>query len=161
MEGGCDWGVSNEFFFSKLGLLLGINVVFIVAARYRIRNWRAFGPHFIVLTALTAWNYSDEYCRNYYSHPNGSIGQMTAELMAFAVLGIAIVTQMRIHRCLHLVLALLSWNVLHVGTFYVGLLFFDHWTWTHTLWIIGVLVTTALIIRMRHRERGTTKPAAA
>ena len=31
MEGGCDFGDSNIYFFSKLGLLVSLNVAFVVA----------------------------------------------------------------------------------------------------------------------------------
>ena len=32
MEGGCDWGKSNVFFFSKLCLLIALNLVFVMVS---------------------------------------------------------------------------------------------------------------------------------
>ena len=160
MEGGCDWGNSNIFFFSKLGLLLGMNVAFLLAWRRRITDWRGFLPHFLVLGALTVLNFSDERCAHYYGHPNGSIGQMTLEAAAFAALGIAIVTRVPLRTFPRAMLALLAWNALHVAAFYAGLLFTNHWTWLHTIWIAAVLsaATVAITRRQRRRDRTDARP---
>jgi hypothetical protein len=146
MEGGCDWGASNEFFFAKLGLLLAMNLVFILAWCRHVTDWRAFLPHFAVLALLTAANYSDEYCRHYYTHPNGSIGQMTAEAIAFGALGVTVLTRVTVRNAIRAALALVTWNAFHIGTFYLGLLFADHWTWLHTSWIVAVLGATAAAV---------------
>lgn len=111
MEGGCDWGVSNEFFFSKLGLLLAMNLVFIVSWVRGVQGARGFLPHFIVLALLTLANYSDEYCRHYYSHPNGSIGQMTTEAIAFGLLGVTILSCIRVRTLLRLGIVVLAGTV--------------------------------------------------
>jgi hypothetical protein len=134
MEGGCDWGMSNIFFFCKAGLLVALNLVFIIAWIRRVESWRGFLPHFGILAVLAALNYSDEYCRNYYSHPNGSLGQMIVEAMAFAALGVALL-RFRIR----LPLVIVLWNAAHVAAFYLALLVANHWTWTHTFLIVVIL----------------------
>lgn len=153
MEGGCDWGLSNEFFFSKLGLLVAMNVVFVGAWLHRVHDWRGFVPHFIVLALLTVANNSDEYCRDYYSHPNGSIGQMTGEAMAFGVLGVTILSQIRIETAARLTVAVLAWNALHVAAFYFALLFANHWTWLHTIVIVTNLAAAATGVCRAKRMR--------
>jgi hypothetical protein len=143
MEGGCDWGVSNAFFYSKLGLLVTMNLVFVFGWLHRVRDWRGFLPHFSVLALLTLSNYSDEYCRHYYSHPNGSIGQMTAEAMAFGVLGVSILSRIRIRNAVGLTIALLAWNSFHIAVFYLALLVTNHWTWLHTAMVVVITLSSA------------------
>ncbi len=139
MEGGCDWGESNVFFFSKLGLLIGINFAFIVAWFSGVKSIRAFLPHLIVLGALTVLLFSDPGCDAYYGHPNGSIGQMTLEAAGFSATGIALLRRFQTHSRLLLVPLMLAWNGLHIAVFYIGLTFTHHWTWLHTGWVAGVL----------------------
>lgn len=68
---------------------------------------------------------------------------MTAEAMAFGALGVAILTRIAMKNATRAALALVTWNVFHVGVFYLGLLAADHWTWLHTSWIIAVLGAAA------------------
>jgi hypothetical protein len=144
MEGGCDWGRSNEFFFSKLGLLLGINIAFCIAWRHHLRSFLGFVPHLLVLAMISVLYRSDPGCDRYYSHPNGSEGQMTVEAIAFALLGFALLHRFSESRLRSLVVPLLVlWNGFHVGVFYLGLVFTNHWTWLHTGWIAGVLIIAA------------------
>src|SRR5688572_26855254 len=74
MEGGCDWGESNLFFFCKLGVLVCLNVVFIAAARRGISSRLAFVPHLLVLAFIVARELSYDGCDDYYSHPQGNFG---------------------------------------------------------------------------------------
>jgi hypothetical protein len=102
---------------------------------------------------------SDPDCDRYYSHPNGSLGQMTVEATAFAILGIALVRHFAASpRRLLAIPLIVGWNALHVGVFYLGLLFTDHWTWLHTFWIAAVLVGTACTLR---RTRDSSELASA
>lgn len=146
MEGGCDWGGSNIFFFSKLGLLLAMNIGFMIAWQKNVRHALGFTPHFVVLFVLTLANLSDGRCDTYYSHPNGSTGQMTLEAAAFAWLGAALLAALP-RTVPRLVAALVAWNGSYVAVFYLGLIFTNHWTWTHTFWIAAVLGIAATAIR--------------
>lgn len=148
MEGGCDWGNSNIYFFSKLGLLLAVNIGFALAWAYRVRCPLGFVPHLFVLAMLSWFLRSDPRCDRYYSHPNGSIGQMTVEVMAFTALGLATLDRFAATaKRLTVVPLLLAWNATHVSVFYLGLYLADHWTWTHTLWIAGTQMMVALALR--------------
>jgi hypothetical protein len=144
MEGSCDWGGSNIFFFSKLGLLVALNIVFVIACRSRVTEWRAFAPHFAVLVVLAILNWSED-CPGYYSHPNGSFGQMIAEGIAFAALGSSMA--LRIRRWLHIAVTILAWNALHVAAFYASLNVANHWTWAHTACVMLLLTIPILLIR--------------
>jgi hypothetical protein len=161
MEGGCDWGNSNIFFFSKAGLLVGMNLVFIAAWFLRVQDWREFIPHFAILAFLTVFFYSDADCRHYYSHPNGSIGQMTAEAIAFGALGVAILSRARVRTAGRLAGTVVLWNGAHVGAFYLALLVTNHWTWLHTFLIVAMLggVAFAITRTLGRRERGLQRPA--
>ncbi len=72
MEGGCDWGQSNNFFYSKLGTMAALASGFIVAWRARVKGLLAFVPHYCVASLLAWATRSGERCDTYYSHPNGS-----------------------------------------------------------------------------------------
>lgn len=146
MEGGCDWGDSNIFFFCKLGLLVALNLCFVVAWWLGVRRVSGFLPHLAVLACLTLANVSGGRCDTYYSHPNGRIGQMTLEALAFSTLGMALLRRVTRRTQPRLVAALLAWNGLHVVVFYSGLQFANHWTWAHTFFIVGVLGVVALLI---------------
>ena len=147
MEGSCDWGGSNVFFFSKLGLLLGLNFAFYISWRYRLRSFLGFLPHFVVLAVLSLWLLSDPECEHYYTHANGSFGQMIIEAMAFAVLGIALLHRFAdsSHRVL-VVPLLIAWNAFYIGIFYVFLGITNHWTWLHTGLIAVILLVTSLVV---------------
>ena len=56
MEGGCDFGWSNVFFFSKLGLLISLNAAFVVAWIGGVRHFLGFAPHFAVAVSLALLN---------------------------------------------------------------------------------------------------------
>ena len=139
MEGGCDWGESNVFFFSKLGLLLGINFAFVVAWLSGVRSIQGFLPHLVVLGVLAVLPLSDPKCDTYYGHPNGSIAQMNAEAAGFSVAGIALLRRFKTHPRRLLVPLILAWNGFHIGIFYLGLTFTHHWTWLHTAWVAVTL----------------------
>ena len=146
MEGGCDYGVSNIFFFSKLGLLVALNVAFVVAWFGSIRGFLGFVPHFSVALWLAVLNWSGGRCDSYYSNPNGSVGQMILEVAAFAVLGIAVLMRWQRGGARPLVLTLLGWNFVHVSYFYLGLALFPHWTWLHTALVTLSLIATAGLV---------------
>jgi len=147
MEGGCDWGESNIFFFCKVALLVTINAAFAIAWLTNVRSVRGFVPHFVVLTIFTLLNLSGGRCDTYYSHPNGSFGQMSFEAMAFAFAGIALVTTARSRSLVTMLLMLFAWNAFQVGVFYLGLTFTNHWTWTHSFFIALVLTLSGAALR--------------
>ncbi|MCU1246044.1 MAG: hypothetical protein JWN02_1954 [Acidobacteria bacterium] len=151
MEGGCDWGDSNIFFFSKLGLLLALNLVFIIGWRARLRRMSGFIPHLLVLALLAVVERSGGHCDSYYSHPNGSIGQMVLECIAFALLGMSLLAVSEKRPWGDLLAILAAWNALYVGTFYAWLPLTNHWTWLHSILIFGTLVTLAMLIALASR----------
>ena len=144
MEGGCDWGESNVFFHSKLGLLIALNLVFVAAWRAGIREVAGFTPHVMVLLYVTLDNLSGAGCDSYYSHPNGSIGQMTLEAIAFAAIGMSMLTLRSRRTNGRLLAILLAWNGFSVAVFYAGLVFTNHWTWSHTWFICLVQAFVAI-----------------
>jgi hypothetical protein len=137
MEGGCDMGESNIFFFSKLGLLVALTFALGLAWRRRVIGFAPFLPHFLVAVALAWDNRSGGRCDTYYSHPNGSIGQMVVEVMAFAAVGVMLLNRWGGSSTRQLAIVAAGWHVLYVAAFYVWLLAFQHWTWNHT-WAVGV-----------------------
>ncbi|MBN1517088.1 hypothetical protein JXA32_11035 [Candidatus Sumerlaeota bacterium] len=134
MEGGCDYGRSNVFFFGKLGAILCLNLCFLVSWKLQIKTFIGYIPLivFLVITAINSWR--DETI-GYYSHPNGSMGQMILEACSFAVLGIAIVQRFSQSIPRRWPLAMLVWNLFYMVVFYFWLLIADHWTWLHTVLI--------------------------
>lgn len=159
MEGGCDWGASNIFFFSKLGLLLALNLVFSVAWRSRVSQAMAFLPHLLVLGCLVVAEPSGGDCDTYYSHPNGSIGQMVLECMGFALVGMSILAHVGRRTWPRLFSILAFWNALYVGVFYAGLVFTNHWTWLHTVFIFSCLATVAVVIAQLSPRHEVPHPA--
>lgn len=153
MEGGCDWGNSNIFFFSKLSLLVAVNAAFVITWYLARVSPVAFVPHLVLLVTVAAVFDTDLGCSDYYSHPNGSTGQMMVEAAAFIVLGLAF-TLHRNRRSLTLAVGVLVWNGVHLLVFYAGLTFTHHWTWLHTWWIAAALCSMAEGLR-RLRRRGT------
>jgi hypothetical protein len=156
MEGGCDWGASNIFFFSKLGLLLALNIVFSVAWRSRVCQPMGFLPHLLVLGCLVVAERSGGDCDTYYSHPNGSIGQMVLECIGFALVGMSILVHAERRTWPRLFAILAFWNALYVGVFYTGLMFTHHWTWLHTAFIFSCLATVAVVIALLSEARSTS-----
>jgi hypothetical protein len=167
MEGGCDWGDSNLFFFSKLGALVAVNVAFVVSSRRSPTRPGAFLPHLLLLCWLGWMLRSGGGCDTYYSHPNGSGGQMALEIAAFAVLGLALVPLVRYRRARTVTAALVGWNWIHVGLFYIWLEVADHWTWEHTwllcgsMLVLGALAMTANNLRRRGIGAATQLPLSA
>jgi hypothetical protein len=143
MEGGCDWGVSNIFFFSKAGLLLALNVAFVVAARSASRPLPGFLVHLLVLAALAWGNQDAGYCESYYGHPNGNVAQMVVEGMAFAGLGMALLPWARGRSWPVVALLTVAWNAVHVAVFYAWLADTAHWTWRHTWEVAATLLVLA------------------
>lgn len=142
------------FFWSKLGLLLTLNIAFWVAWKNRVHHLAGFAPHFALLTWIALANLSGGECDTYYSHPNGSIGQMTLESMGFSILGLTIIRKWRYRGRYALALAVTCWNGLHVALFYAGLTFTNHWTWTNTFFVTGGLLAFSLgATRLEYREQ--------
>jgi len=69
MEGGCDWGESNVFFYSKLGLMLSLTYAFSVAWRRGVRDASGFAPHLVLAGVLAYATRSGAACDTYYSPP--------------------------------------------------------------------------------------------
>ncbi|MCP3102451.1 hypothetical protein LZ198_26615 [Myxococcus sp. K15C18031901] len=161
MEGGCDWGWSNVFFFSKGVLLLVLNVCFLVAARGRVKPWPDFLPHLLLLTAVVAWNPHVERCDSYYGHPNGSLAQMVVEGLAFALLGMALLGRARECSWRRLAVLALAWNAFHVFMFYAWLAVTDHWTWLHTGLVAASLLAPAVALAGVDLARARRAPVTA
>ncbi len=146
MEGGCDYGESNVFFFAKVSLLVTANLALVVAWRRSPASWSGFLPH-LALLGLMAWVFrSGGHCDTYYSHPNGSIGQMTLEMACFAFLGVTLGRALATAHWGWRVAATVAWNALHVGLFYLFLKVAAHWTWQHTGLLGGFMVAIALLL---------------
>ena len=156
IEGGCDWGWSNVFFHSKLGLLAALNIGFVIGWRRGVEGFRGFAPHFLVAVALAAANWTDAQCATYYGHPNGSLGQMILEAAAFAFAGVAILVRGPAAGRAALTVALLVWNLVGVGVFYLWLTLTTHWTDAHT-----ALVVASLVLAGTAWLRFGLRPAAA
>ena len=162
LEGGCDWGASNEFFFAKLGALAAANFAFVVAWRRRVSARSPFVPHFLLLVSLAIVYRSGGRCDTYYSHPNGSFGQMALEIAAFCFAGLWLLpwTRGRSWRAPAAVLA--GWNAAHVGLFYAALEVTPHWTWLHTALVGTALVAAGgLAEGVRRLLRRAPRPGAA
>lgn len=140
MEGGCDMGESNIFFFSKLGALIAVNFAFVVACRRESLRSYSFLPHVLLLCWLGWYYRSGGRCDTYYSHPNGSIGQMALEIAAFGVLSLAVLPLVRGRALRWSIGALALWNATHIGLFYLWLSVTDHWTWAHTWLMCGSML---------------------
>lgn len=152
MEGGCDWGDSNIFFFSKLGALVAVNCALLYASRRKAIPLASFVPHLLLLAGL-GWTLRQSGCDTYYSHPNGSLGQMALEIGAFAVLGLAVLPWIRGRGSAAVATAALLWNGFNIAAFYTWLAVEPHWTWAHTAWIAGTLLIAALVLEGLRRNR--------
>jgi hypothetical protein len=142
MEGGCDMGESNIVFFSKLGILMVLTFAYVLAWRRRVGGFAPFLSHFVVAAALAWIGRSGGACDTYYSHPNGSLGQMVVEVSAFGAVGIMLLNRWAGGSSRTLVATLVGWHALYVASFYVWLAVVPHWTWRHT-W--GVVLTMLLV----------------
>ena len=149
LEGGCDWAGSNIFFFSKISLLLTINLAFLVASRLEPLPPRTFVPHLLLLAFLGLAARSGQECDTYYSHPNGSFGQMVLEAAAFAILGLALLPKVRAGSFAKVLVACALWNIAHVALFYLWLPLADHWTWWHTTFLCASLLAAAAVVSAR------------
>lgn len=161
MEGGCDWGASNIFFYSKVGLLLAGNLAFAVCARAPAEALRGFYLHLAILLAIALLTLSGGGCDTYYDHPNGSIGQMVVEAMAFSVLGLGILPLVQGRSALVVLAALATWDATHVGTFYSWLAVTNHWTWLHTALISATFLVLAFTAEAVYRKWRSPAPAQA
>ncbi len=161
MEGGCDWGNSNIFFFSKLMLLLAINVCFLVAVRAGSKPLPGFLPHLLLLAVMASLFTDAGRCDTYYGHPNGNHSQMILEGMAFAALGMSLLSVTRGRSWPVLAAFALTWNAVHVAAFYGWLAVTDHWTWLHTQLVCGTLLALAVGGQLWARRRQYVMAAVA
>ena len=101
-------------------------------------------------------------CDFYYSHPNGSLGQMVLEVAAFAALGLSGLRLPTGRGWFRLCGAVFAWHALHVGTFYAWLRFYEPWLWLHSVAVAATLLLAALglrrMLRSRARPGRTTAP---
>jgi len=146
LEGGCDWGLSNLFFFSKLGALVAVNFAFFWAWKRRVRRLWPFAPHVLLLLLLAVVYRAGGRCDTFYDHPNGSFGQMAFELAAFAALGLALLPALRGRGWGAFLTVWIGWNALHGGLFYVWLEAAPHWTWLHSTLLGGSLLLPAVAL---------------
>lgn len=146
LEGGCDWGLSNLFFFSKLGALVAVNFAFVWAWRRRVGRLWPFAPHVLLLLLLAVVYRSGGRCDTYYEQPNGSFGQMAFELAAFAALGLALLPSLRDRGWGAALAAAVAWNLLNVGLFYGWLEAAPHWSWLHSTLVGGSLLVLAIVL---------------
>ena len=143
MEGGCDWGESNIFFYAKVSLLVTVNLAALIAWKRPPASWSGFLPH-LALAGLMARVFRDGGgCDTSYANPNGSIGQMILEMACFGVLGIAVVRVLKRASWGRRLLAWVAWNGCHVGLFYLFLWLSPHWTWQHSALLGGSMLGLA------------------
>lgn len=151
MEGGCDWGGSNIYFFSKAGLLFFLNVSCAVAMRQNLSRFRFFVPHFAVAAVLIAMFSFDNSCDTWwYGHPQGNDGQLVIEMCAFALLGLSLVKATPRSTGLQKFVVILLWNVFYVVSFSLFETFFAHWSWEHTWAVTASLLVAAVGIHAKH-----------
>lgn len=161
MEGGCDWGNSNVFFHTKLGLLLMTNAVLVAALVLRRVRLRGLLPHVGLLgvAALLPSLADAGSCETYYGHPNGNLAQMLIEVAAFALLGLAVVGPLRERAPSVRVAGVLGLNAFNIALFHGALLVTPHWTWPHTALIVIPEVLIALVLTAwRPAPRGVRAP---
>lgn len=154
MEGGCDWGESNVFFFGKLGVLLSVNAVLAAMLLLPRLDARGLVPHLVVLAAfalLPSFSMPGP-CDTYYGHPNGNEAQLVVELAAFALLGLSALGVLRGRAAVWRIAGLLALNLVNVAAFELGLLVTPHWTWLHTALIAAVEVSAALLVALVGRR---------
>lgn len=143
MEGGCDWGLSNIFFFAKASLLLTFNLGLVAAWWRPPASWRGVWPHFALLGVVVWFHWDDTSCDTYYAHPNGNLAQMVFEMACFAALGIALGRAAQGWTWHSKLATLAAWNGLHVGLFYLFLGLAPHWSWAHTGMLSAALLAAA------------------
>lgn len=150
MEGGCDWGASNVFFFSRLGLIAAMNFALVVVLGRGSPPFIRFVPHLIVAGVLISQTYRDVSCDDYwYGHPQGNLGQTLVEIVAFALLGIALGKLAYSWKSSQKLMVLVAWNALFVAIFYAALSQAPHWDWTHTFVVSGSLLVVAALVALR------------
>lgn len=157
MEGGCDWGESNVFFHTKLGLLLLTNAVLVSTVLLRRVRLRGLLPHvgFLSVLAMLPSMADAGKCETYYGHPNGNLAQLVLEVAAFALLGLAVVGPLRRRAPTLRVAGLIALNALNIALFHGALLVTPHWTWLHTALLVASEVLLALAFTaMRPAPRG-------
>jgi hypothetical protein len=157
MEGGCDWGNSNIFFFAKLGILVAINTAMVVAMQHQTIRLRTLPVFFLTAGLLVAFNVSDLECSTYYNHPQGSLGQMVFEMAAFAILGLSWLRPTRDWSLAGKLWALVAWNGAFVGLFYTYLTWFPHWSWAHTFALSFTLIFIAMFIQVEGNRNEAVK----
>jgi hypothetical protein len=156
MEGGCDWGFRNEFFYAKVGLLVVAHVAFGLCRVWPPRVLLGFLPHLALLLAMGWLQRSGSSCEAYLGYSNGSVGQMCLELAGFSALGVALLPHLQGRPAWMSVLAVGLWNAVHVGLFFLGLAWTPHWTWTHTAFVAGGQAVLAGGVWLLGRRRRTS-----
>ena len=154
MEGGCDYGLSNMFFFAKVSLLVTTHLGLLVSWLRPPARWRGFLPHFALLALLGWLHRQGGPCDTYYAQPNGSLGQMILEMAAFALLAIALGRATANAPWLWRLAALAGADLFHVGVFYAFLPMVPHWSWVHS-----ALVSSALLLAAVAVWTGARRPA--
>ena len=162
MEGGCDWGRTNEFFFAKVGLLVATNFAFVVCLRRPSTTLIGFVPHLLVLLWFTAVEANDHSCDGYYENPRLNMGQLGFELIGFSLLGIALLRYLRGRPSRSGWIALTAWNVFYVTSFYGWALVVPYWSWEHVIVVTATLLAAAgLTTRLPRSPAPDPAPPAA
>jgi hypothetical protein len=156
MEGGCDWGLRNQFFYAKVGLLVVAHVAFALCLVWPPRVLLGFLPHLVLLLAMGWLQRSGSWCEEYLGYSNGSVGQMCLELAGFSALGVALLPHLQGRPAWMSVLAVGLWNAVHVGLFFLGLEWTPHWTWAHTGLVAGGQAVLASGVWLLGRPRRTS-----
>lgn len=146
MEGGCDWGNSNIFFFSKLGLLLSVNACFLIALREKFADLNRLVPHLIFLAVLSFIWWNDQSCDAFYGHPQGNLSQMVVEVGALALLMMAMLPRLIALSPSKQLASVCVLNLWYVAAFYFALKFFPHWSWSHSFLVSFFMLLSSVAV---------------
>lgn len=143
LEGGCDWGRTNVFFWSRVGLLSAVTVALVAVLAARRAAPLAFVPHVAAVLLFAVADFDHGSCDTYYDHPNGCMAQSTVEILGWSVLGLVLASRFRGASRARQAAVVVAWWAAYLATFHGALAWASHWTWRHSLLVTGVLVGLA------------------